>query len=332
MSRTALGAVLMALVGWIVVDCAPARAHELGVVRVRLVENRPAHYVLDIRLPLVLQFATQLPSLPTRCRVSTTPDVQARHAWIDLRVAFDCAGARLTEADVIQLPWPNHGAFVSAELRGVSTDGRFFAASENGATMTLNTLSAGQDRTWVEISRRYLVLGIEHILAGWDHLAFVLMLCLLASGWHLLRLVSAFTVGHSATLALASAGFVYMPAAPVEAAIALSVVFLAREVLRGGEHTLSHGAVLVFGFGLLHGLGFASALGANGIARAEFYLGLATFNLGVEIGQLMFVAVVVGLTFLGRATLAERARRVIYATSAYAVGILGAYWTLQRTL
>ncbi len=121
-------------------------------------------------------------------------------------------------------------------------------------------------------------------------------------------LVSAFTAGHSLTLALAALGFVHVPAAPVEAAIALSVAFLAREALREGEDTLRHGAALVFGFGLLHGLGFASALQASGIARAEFYVGLLTFNLGVEIGQLMFVALVVGLAAAGHlAGMAHRA-------------------------
>ena len=170
-------------------------------------------------------------------------------------------------------------------------------------------------------------------MTGWDHLAFVLMLCLVATGWRLLGLVSAFTAGHSLTLALAALGFVHVPAAPVEAAIALSVAFLAREALREGEDTLRHGAALVFGFGLLHGLGFASALQASGIARAEFYVGLLTFNLGVEIGQLMFVALVVGLAAAGHlAGMAQGPRRTISAAAAYAVGVLGVYWTLQRTL
>lgn len=326
-------ALLIAVVATMVVTTVPAGAHELGVVRVRLVENGLAQYLLDVRLPVVAQFAAQLPALPSRCRVSDTPEVRARQAWIDLRVPFECGGARLTAADVIHLPWPNHGAFVSADLRGASTDGRFFAAYEDGARITLGTLTVGQDRAWLEIARQYVVLGIEHILTGWDHLAFVFALFLLAVGWHLVRLVSAFTVGHSLTLGLATLGVVRLPTAPLEAAIALSVVFLAREVLCGDDHRLSHGAALVFGFGLLHGLGFASALEANGIAEAEFYVGLVTFNLGVEIGQLMFVAVVAGLAFFGRRIgLAERPRRAIYATSAYVVGILGAYWTLQRSV
>ena len=325
--------VLLALAGSLLIDAAPAQAHELGVVRARLLEVGPAQYVLEARLPPIPGFTSQLPTLPARCHVSTLPSIQARPAWIDMRLEFDCRGSKLTEADTIALPWPNHGAFFSADLRSGSIAGRFVAGYENGAVVTLSALGGGDERGATEIGRHYLLLGIEHILTGWDHLAFVLMLCLVAAGWRLLGLVSAFTAGHSLTLALAALGFVHVPAAPVEAAIALSVAFLAREALREGQDTLRHGAALVFGFGLLHGLGFASALQASGIARAEFYVGLLTFNLGVEIGQLMFVALVVGLAAAGHlAGMAQGPRRMISAAAAYAVGVLGVYWTLQRTL
>jgi hypothetical protein len=330
LSRTVL---LALLAGSLLVAAAPAQAHELGVVRARLLEVGPALYVLEARLPPIPAFTSQLPTLPARCRVSNGPTIQARPAWIDMRLEFDCRGSELTDADSIALPWPNHGAFFSADLRSGSIAGRFVAGYEQGALVSLSALGGGDERVASEIGRRYLALGIEHILTGWDHLAFVLMLCLVASGGRLLGLVSAFTAGHSLTLALAALGFVHVPSAPVEAAIALSVAFLAREALRKGEDTLRHGATLVFGFGLLHGLGFASALTANGIARAEFYVGLVTFNLGVEIGQLMFVTLVVGLATAGRFTgLAQGARRTISAAAAYAVGVLGVYWTLQRTL
>jgi hypothetical protein len=324
---------LPALAVWLLIDCAPAEAHELGVVRARLLEVGPAQYVLEARLPPIPAFTSQMPTLPARCHMSALPSIQPRPAWIDMRLEFDCRGSELTEADTIALPWPNHGAFFSADLRSGSIAGRFVAGYEQGATVTLSALGGGDERGAIEIGRRYLALGIEHILTGWDHLAFVLMLCLVAAGWRLLGLVSAFTAGHSLTLALAALGFVHVPSAPVEAAIALSVAFLAREALREGEATMRHGAALVFGFGLLHGLGFASALNANGIARAEFYVGLVTFNLGVEIGQLMFVTLVVGLATAGRLTgMGQGPRRTISAAAAYAVGVLGVYWTLQRTL
>jgi hypothetical protein len=334
MRQTLSRVVLLALlVGSLLSDGAPAQAHELGVVRARLLEVGPARYALEARLPPIPEFTSQLPTLPARCRVSGGPTILARPAWIDMRLEFDCRGSRLTGADTIALPWPNHGAFFSADLRTGSTLGRFFAGDEQGAIVTVSALTESDERGATEIGRRYLLLGIEHILTGWDHLAFVLMLCLVATGWRLWGLVSAFTAGHSLTLALAALGFVHVPAAPVEAAIALSVAFLAREALREGEDTLRHGAALVFGFGLLHGLGFASALQASGIARAEFYVGLLTFNLGVEIGQLMFVALVVGLAAAGHlAGMAQGPRRTIAAAAAYAVGVLGVYWTLQRTL
>jgi hypothetical protein len=333
MRQTLPRLVLLALAGWLVIDRTPAQAHELGVVRARLLEVGPAQYVLEARLPPIPEFTSQLPTLPARCHMSSLPSIQARPAWIDMRLEFDCRGSTLTEADTIALPWPNHGAFFSADLRSGSIAARFVTGYEKGALVSLGAPGGGDARGATEIGRRYLMLGIEHILTGWDHLAFVLMLCLVAAGWRLLGLVSAFTAGHSLTLALAALGFVDVPSAPVEAAIALSVAFLAREALREGEDTMRHGAALVFGFGLLHGLGFASALNANGVARAEFYVGLVTFNLGVEIGQLMFVTLVVGLATAGRLTgIAQGARRTISAAAAYAVGVLGVYWTLQRTL
>jgi hypothetical protein len=323
------GVLLLGVLAALLVDAAPAKGHELGVVRVRLVEDGPGRYILDVKLPLVPEFETRFPTLPERCRMPSAPNVQRRREGIAMRLIFDCAGSPLTTADVLQLPWPNHGAFVSTELRSGATAGHFFEASEQGAAVALETLIK-EDRIWSDISGRYVLLGIEHILTGWDHLAFVLTLCLIASGWHLLRLVSAFTLGHSLTLALAALGVVHVPTAPTEACIALSIVLVAREAVRGGEATARHGMTLVFGFGLMHGLGFASALAASGIQRGEFFLGLFTFNLGVEFGQLIFVMVVLTLSLIGR-PLGTRPRRAAAAATAYTVGILGAFWMLQRT-
>lgn len=321
---------LLVAVTSIVIGAAPAGAHDLGVVRVRLVEVGLGHYVLEARLPPVPEFEALLPTLATRCRMPHAPDVRRGQGAIDMRLVFDCGGTRLATTDVLRLPWPNHGAFVSADLGTGATSGHFVEASEQGATVALDRL-IGEDRHWIDITRHYLPLGIGHILTGWDHLAFVLMLCLVASSWQLLYLVSAFTLGHSLTLLLAALGVVHVPTAPTEACIALSIVFVAREALGLRDGRSRHGAPLVFAFGLLHGLGFANALTASGIQRAEFFLGLVTFNLGVEIGQLMFVGVVIGVGLIGR-LVKPRARRLVTAATAYAVGILGVFWTLQRTL
>jgi hypothetical protein len=321
---------LLGAMTWLLIDAAAVGAHDLGVVRVRLVEVGSGHYVVEARVPPVPEFEALLPTLAPRCRMRDAPDVRRRETSIDMRLTFDCGGAVLTAADVLRLPWPNHGAFVSADFGSHATAGHFFEASEQGASVTLDRLIS-EDRRWIDVSRHYLLLGIEHILTGWDHLAFVLMLCLVASGWPLLYLVSAFTVGHSLTLALAALGFVHIPSAPTEACIALSIVFVAHEAIGRRDHRSRQGAALVFAFGLLHGLGFANALAASGIQRTEFFFGLVTFNLGVEIGQLMFVGVVVSISRIGR-VLESRSRRLVAQATAYAVGVLGAFWTLQRTL
>src|SRR6185436_12015613 len=151
----------------------------------------------------------------------------------------------------------------------------------------------------------YFVLGVEHILFGIDHLLFVLALVLIVRGVGMLvKTITAFTVAHSITLALATLGVVHVPSAPVEAVIALSIVFVASEILRSrrGERGLTERVPwLVAGsFGLLHGFGFAGALSQVGLPANDIPLALLCFNLGVEAGQLAFVVVVFGVLGLLR--------------------------------
>src|SRR5262249_12390020 len=146
--------------------------------------------------------------------------------------------------------------------------------------------------------------GIEHILFGFDHLLFVLALILIVRNTRLLLLtVTAFTVAHSITLSLATLGVVHVPRPPVEACIALSILLLASEIVRSQRSQPSLTArwpwAVAFSFGLLHGLGFASALIDVGLPQGEVPLALFAFNLGVEAGQLAFIAAVVGVIWLG---------------------------------
>ena len=182
------------------------------------------------------------------------------------------------------------------------------------------------------VARTYLLLGIEHILTGFDHLAFVLGLVLLTPSWRRLwKTVTAFTAAHSLTLALAALGVVRVPPPPVEAAIALSIVLVAREVwlVARGEHAVRSAWPMAFAFGLLHGLGFAGALSQIGLPPTAIPLALLAFNLGVEIGQLAFVAAVL---LIGRALVRlplTRSPRVRLAP-AYVIGVVAAFWCLQR--
>lgn len=189
-------------------------------------------------------------------------------------------------------------------------------------------------QTTAEIAATYIWLGVDHILSGYDHLLFVLALILLIHDrWMLVKTITAFTLAHSLTLVGATLGLISLPQGPVEAAIALSIVFLAVELVKSkpGEKRLSEKFpwIVAFGFGLLHGFGFASALQETGLPQSDVPVALLTFNIGVEIGQLMFVAAVL---LLGRACKAllgpppARARQI----GAYGIGTAAMVWVISR--
>jgi hydrogenase/urease accessory protein HupE len=200
-------------------------------------------------------------------------------------------------------------------------------------------------RPWVEIAGSrgllavagaYLMHGVEHILFGFDHLLFVLALILIVqNGRVLLLTVTAFTVAHSITLSLATLGVVRVPGAPVEATIALSILLLACEIIRlqrGHSSMIAKWPWLVaFSFGLLHGFGFASALTEIGLPQGDVPLALFTFNVGVEIGQLVFIGVVLSaLTLAGRIGFSPAFRRRALSVATYPIGTLAAFWFIER--
>lgn len=186
------------------------------------------------------------------------------------------------------------------------------------------------------LAATYFRLGVEHILLGVDHLLFVLGLLLLVDRrWMLVKTITSFTVAHSITLALSTFAVIRVPEEPLNAAIALSILFLGPEIARkwkgGTSITIRHPWFVAFAFGLLHGIGFASGLSLTGVPRPEIPSALLFFNVGVEAGQLAFVLV---------ALLAARAIRsldldrpeAVTRIPGYAVGSFGAYWTIQRAL
>ncbi len=189
----------------------------------------------------------------------------------------------------------------------------------------------------LSVAQTYLVLGVEHIGLGIDHLLFVLGLLLVVGRRRrvLVKTITAFTVAHSITLALATLGFVHVPGAPVEAVISLSIMFVAAEALhaRAGQPGLTARSpwVVAFVFGLLHGFGFAGALTQVGLPQTAIPVALVLFNLGVELGQLAFVAVMLGLAAL-LLRWRERWPAWVEALPPYAIGGCAAYWTLQRVV
>ncbi len=184
------------------------------------------------------------------------------------------------------------------------------------------------------VAGTYLGLGVEHILLGLDHLLFVLALLLVTSGGRkLLEAITAFTAAHSITLALATLGFVDVPAKPVEVTIAASIVLVAVEIVRArrGQRGITTRApwVVAFAFGLLHGFGFAGALGEIGLPQGRIPAALLFFNLGVEAGQLAFLAAVLAVVAAAR-RLFDTAPRWAELAPAYAIGITATFWVIQR--
>ncbi len=309
-----------------------ARAHESRPAYLELTETAPGRYdvlwrtplLSGMRLPVVIRF-------PATCRNVIEPAEKDYNDSLVERRVIDAGPAGLA-GQRIEFPG----------LQGTITDVLVRVARHNGATSTTLVhpsqaafiLTATPGR-W-SVAGAFLRHGIEHILSGFDHLLFVFGLMLLVRDrWMLLKTITAFTVAHSITLALAALDVVRLPGPPVEATIALSIVLLAVEIARRNHGQPSFAArwpwVIAFAFGLLHGFGFASALAEIGLPRQELPLALFTFNVGVEIGQVLFVAAVLTLrASLLRCRLPEFAIRYAQPASSYAVGTLAAFWFFQR--
>lgn len=209
----------------------------------------------------------------------------------------------------------------------------------NGEKTTL-MLQADQDRgiipeetSALQVIKTYTILGIEHILLGIDHLLFVLALIMITKGkWRILKTITAFTLAHSITLSLAALGVVNFPGPPVEAVIALSIVFLASEIMKNqrGQQTMTSKKpwIVAFTFGLLHGFGFAGALADIGLPQTEIPIALAFLNVGVELGQIIFVVFMLAVIYL--INLKKDWPPVLKKVPAYAIGSLAAFWMIER--
>jgi hypothetical protein len=306
-----------------------AGAHETRPAYLELKEAAPGQYNVLWRTPVLS--GMRLPvalKLPDGVRNLAEPSVQELTDSLLERRAIDAgpgglAGKRI-EFPGLQL------TITDVLVRVERLDG-----------MTATELVRPQ-RPWFELAAPrgtlaatgvFLAQGIEHILLGVDHLLFVLgLLAIVRTPWMLVKTITAFTVAHSITLAIATLGYASVPAGPLEAAIALSILFLGPEIVRAwrGESsfTIRHPWVVAFAFGLLHGFGFASGLTALGLPPGEIPLALLAFNVGVEIGQLAFVALILLLVRAFKALHIQLPRAVELAP-AYVVGSLGAFWTIQ---
>jgi hydrogenase/urease accessory protein HupE len=248
---------------------------------------------------------------------------------------------------------------VTEGLSTVSTEVLVRIERLDGTTIVARLLAAnpsfvvGESLSRLEVARTYTVFGIEHILGGIDHLLFIACLVLIAgTGRRILITITGFTLAHSITLTLAALELVLLPIPPIEAVIALSIVFLAREIALQRRDTLTwrYPIAVSASFGLLHGFGFASALSEIGLPQTEIPAALLAFNVGVEIGQILFVGVIIAtvwvitsiigyLSFIGSANsrqlkeikLLDWLRR-IEKPLAYTVGGTTIIWTVERTM
>ena len=318
------------LVACLLLAVSVASAHEARPAYLEIKETTPGQFsvlwrtpvLAGMRLPVVLRLPDDVKNLRDP-NVQELADSFVERRWIDAgpnglagkRIEFP--GLQLSITDVL----------VRVEL----LDGRSWSTIIHPSQPYIE-IAAPQSR--LEVMAGYIVHGIRHISLGADHLLFLLGLLLIVKDrWMLIKTVSAFTVAHSITLALATLGYANAPVVPLNAAIALSILFLGPEIVRvwRGEtsFTICHPWVVAFAFGLLHGFGFASALTSAGLPRAELPIALLSFNVGVEIGQLGFVLLILLLERAFR-IMEIRWPRWVQAVPGYTVGSLGAFWTVQR--
>jgi len=308
---------------------ATAGAHELRPAFLQMSETAPGTYDIVWKVPargearLALDVALPGNCAETKPRTASQIDAAVTSRW---SVACDggLAGRELTIGGLT-------GTFTDVLVRIEGADGTTQTARLTPDNPTLLVVAAP---TAFETARTYFLLGVEHILLGIDHLLFVLALLLLIRNLRtLVETITAFTVAHSITLAAAALGWTSVPQPPVEAVIALSIVVVAAEIVRAGrgesDLSIRYPWLIAFLFGLLHGFGFGGALRDIGLPQTDVPLALLTFNLGVEAGQLLFVAAVLlaaGAVRLLVRIPQERPRRVL----GYAIGCIAAFWFVER--
>lgn len=308
----------------------PAWADELRPGYMEFTQKSATQWVLVWKLPMQGGFTpSTAPHLPKGCEPTGQAQRDIANAAVTTRTTYRCSGE------------------VAGQLIGL--DGMETAQSDVlvrvaplGRPVQALRLTPAEPRLLIQeqasgwqVARTYFLTGIDHILFGYDHLLFVVSLVLLLSGfWTIAKAVTAFTVAHSLTLVGTTLGWIGLPQQPVESIIALSILFLAVEIIKRkpGKIRLSERVpwVVAFGFGLLHGFGFAGALKEIGLPEQDISVALFTFNIGVEVGQIMIVALtMLLLTILRRFSEALLPPVVKFAT--YAIGITASYWFIERT-
>ena len=307
------------VLAFVLLGLGAARAHEpaMGVLEFR--EVRPGSFVGGWTLEPTIGGDRVRISFPPQCRFEA-PTLECGPKGLVGRLTVDNLGADMSAVLVRVAP--------------MNSDTRSYTLTSGNPVASILGAGAPGWETWREVAFTYVNVGIDHILLGVDHLLFVLGLIFIVSGgWRLAKTITAFTVGHSLSLAAAAYGVFGIAEKPLNACIALSIVFLGAEIvyLRRGRAgiTARFPWAVAFGFGLVHGIGFAGALSALGIERALLLPALLSFNVGVEIGQLLFVLVVL-LVIAAHRRLDARGAGWAAAVPGYAIGTVSTFWFLGR--
>ncbi|MFA9199898.1 MAG: HupE/UreJ family protein [Cypionkella sp.] len=306
----------------------PAAADELRPGYVELRQRDESRWSLAWKQPLTSAGEPTLlvPLLPGNCRLADGPHRRLAALALVGNAELACRGSLAGRRAGYRELLGGGDALLRVVPLGAPVQSYRLTAAEPSVVLAE---AAAPAQVW----RTYGWLGVEHILAGWDHLLFVIALVLLVRrGWEVAKAVTAFTIAHSLTLAGTTLGLLGLPGRPVEAVIALSIVFLAVELVRDrgrASLTVRYPWAIACAFGLFHGFGFAGALREIGLPEGEVPAALLAFNLGVEAGQLAVVAAVLAL-LRGMRRSAASALAPAIRVAGYAIGITAAYWLIDR--
>jgi hypothetical protein len=317
----------------------PTLSHDLRPIFIDAFQNSAQSLILRWKVPSTVPRG-QVPMvlLSDGCQPETEPQISLRGDSYQAEQAYQCLAG--VTGKILSLAFPGSNPSLTTVIRIKTHDGQLISGLL--APGELNWEIPEEPKRW-EVAANYTKLGLDHIWLGWDHLMFIALLVLIArTGKRTLITVTGFTLAHSLTLALSTLDILSIPIPAVEAIIALSIVFIATEIARANKTTLTYRyPVLVSSsFGLLHGFGFASVLREVGLPTTELLTALLFFNLGVEIGQVVFVLIIFGTAILIHATHKKMNNQRAFSLSraragimtAYSLGSIATFWTIERVL
>ncbi|WP_416305461.1 HupE/UreJ family protein [Neptunicella sp. SCSIO 80796] len=304
-------------------------ADEIRPAFLSLLEQTNHQYQVNFKVPLHNGTRLSLQAqFPAHCAAISAPSVQQDELISNQRWQIQCQHSLAGQSlQIKSLNNTRTDVLLRVEFADGSLDMQRFTPAQT-------QLQIAKPDSRLSIAASYTHMGIEHILIGWDHLLFVLCLVFIAGSLkRIILTITGFTLAHSVTLLATSLNWVQVPIAPVEAVIALSILFLACELLRADKTSLTwrYPALVSSTFGLIHGFGFAAVLTEIGLPQNGFATALLFFNLGVELGQLIFIGSLLLLAWIVRQFCTIKRQDLLH-TTAYTVGTVSAFWLVERTV